>query len=216
MSKDDVHLIALGSQGTTVLTGSSSDVIDLTGDGCEISGFQINIASTKIGLDMAGADGSSIHDNVFQSSVGGTASHFIRMATTACNFNRIYDNRFHTNLDVSSGSVTQTSHITNFGSGNLIEHNVFIAGRQTTANAGAVTTGVLCNTAADAGNIVRWNTFMEFNGATFTAGIDYGTTAVSGSMIQVENNFVLATAANAVVNGSNPAGFGSNIANGTV
>lgn len=216
MSKNDVHLIALGSPGTTILTGSSADIIDLTGDGCEIAGFRFVLASTKIAIDMQGADGSDIHDNVFFSSVGGSGSHFISMNTTACNYNRIHDNQFISNLVVAGGAITQTSHITGLGIGNIIEHNVFVAGRATTANAGAVTDGILFAAAADAGNLIRHNSFTEFNGATFTNGVDYGTTALAGSVMCYDNNFMLATAANAVVNGSNAAEFANNIASGTV
>ncbi len=165
---------------------------------------------------MAGADGCDIHDNVFTSAVGGAASHFIQMLTTACNYNNIYDNRFISNLDVAAGAITQTSHITGLGIGNVIEDNTFVAGRVTTANAGAVTAGVIFAAAADAGNVVRRNEFTEFNGATFTAGVNYGTTAVAGSVMCTANNFMLATAANAVVPGSNAAEFANNIASGTV
>lgn len=216
MSKNNVKLVAVGNLGTTVLTGSASDIIDLTGDGCEISGFTFNLASTKIAIDMEGADYSNIHDNVFLSAVGGAASHFIRMATTACNYNWIHDNRFISNLVVAGGAITQTSHITGLGIGNVIEHNVFVAGRVTTANAGAVTNGIVFAAAADAGNLVRWNSFTEFNGATFTAGINYGTTALGGSVMAYDNNLMLATAANAIVNGSNAGEFANNIASGTV
>lgn len=216
MSKADIHLIALGSPGTCILTGSAADVIDLTASGCEIAGFQINIASTKMGIDMVGASGCNIHDNTFLSAVGGAASHFINMNTTACNYNRVHSNRFVSNLVVSGGAITQTSHITGLGIGNIIEQNVFVAGRVSTANAGAVTTGILFAAAADAGNIIRENEFTEFNGATFTAAVDYGTTALGGSVLCARNNFMLATAANAVVNGSNAGNFANNIASGTV
>lgn len=216
MSKSNVRLIGLGAPGTTILTASASDIIDLTGDGCEIANITFNLASTKIAIDMQGADYSNIHDCVFLSAVGGTASHFIFMNTTACNYNQIHDNRFISNLVVAGGAITQTSHITGLGIGNVIEHNVFVAGRVTTANAGAVTAGVVFAAAADAGNVVRWNSFTEFNGATFTAGINYGTTALGGSVMAYDNNLMLATAANAVVDGSNAANFANNIASGTV
>lgn len=216
MDVNDVHLVGLGGQNMAIITGSGADCIDLTADGCEVTGFTFNLATTKKVIDMVGADRNWIHDNVFLSAVGGAASHFIHMNTTVCNYNRINDNRFLSNLVVAGGAITQTSHITGLGIGNVIEHNMFMAGRVTTANAGAVTTGVLFAAAADAGNLVRWNTFTEFNGATFTAGVDYGTTALGGSVIAVDNNLMLATAANAIVPGSNAAEFANNIASGTV
>lgn len=215
-SVNDVHIIALGTPGTTILTGSAADVIDLTGDGVEIAGFQFNLASTKICIDMQGADGCRIHDNVFLSAVGGAGSNFISMNTTVCKYNQIYNNQFISNLVVSGGAITQAAHITGLGIGNVIEHNVFVAGRVTTANAGAVTAGVVFAAAADAGNLVRHNSFTEFNGATFTAGVNYGTTALGGSVMCYDNNFMLATAANAVVPGSNAGSFANNIADGTV
>lgn len=216
LAKADIHLIALGSPATCVLTGSAADIADITASGIEVAGFTLNLASTKICLDMAGASGCHIHDNVFLSAVGGSGSHFIRMATTACNYNKIENNQFVSNLVVAGGAITQTSHITGLGIGNIIQGNTFVAGRVTTANAGAVTSGIVFAAVADAGNLVRWNSFTEFNGATFTAGVDYGTTAVGGSVMCYENNFMLATAANAVVNGSNAGSFANNIASGTV
>jgi hypothetical protein len=216
LSVNDVKLIGLGTPGSTVLTGSASDIIDLTADGVEITNLRFAIASTKIAIDMAGADGCLIHDNTFTSAVGGAASYFIRMATTACNYNKIWNNQFLTNLDVSGGVITQTGHILGLGIGNVIEYNTFVAGRVTTANAGAVTDGVIFNAAADSGNIIRFNTFTEANGATFTAGVESGASAVSGSILPVANNFLLATAANAIVNTTGSAGFANNIANGTV
>lgn len=213
MSKNDVRLIGLGR---VTLSGSAANIIDLTGDGCEIAGFQFNLASTKIAINMTSADRCRIHSNDFLSSVGGAASHFIFMGTTACNHNIIRNNRFLSNLVVAGGAITQTSHITGLGIGNVIELNLFMAGRVTTANGGAVTAGVVFAAAADAGNLVRWNSFVEFNGATFTAGVNYGTTALGGSVLCVENNFMLATAANAVVPGANAGSFANNIADGTV
>lgn len=216
-SVDDVHLIGIGTSGSVILTGSSANVLNLTTcKGWEISNLQINIASTKIGIKLVGCSGLSIHDNTFLSAVGGAASHFIQMVTTACNYNKIFNNQFISNLVVAGGSITQTSHITGLGIGNVIEHNVFVAGRVTTANAGAVTNGVVFADAADAGNLVRHNSFTEFNGATFTAGVNYGTTALGGSVMCYDNNFMLATAANAVVPGSNAGSFANNIADGTV
>ena len=216
MSKADVSLIGLGTPGSVILAGSAADVIDLTADGVEIANVRIAIATTKIGIDMAGADGCRIHDCTFTSAVGGAASHFIRMATTACNYNKIYDNQFISNLVVTGGAITQTSHITGLGIGNVIERNTFVAGRVSTANAGAVTAGIVFAAAADAGNVIRENEFTEFNGATFTTGVDYGTTALGGSVLCTRNNFMLATAANAVVPGSNAGEFANNIASGTV
>jgi len=216
MSKADIHLIALGSVGSAILTGSAADIMDITANGCEVAGFQMNLASTQICIDMAGASGCNIHDNVFLSAVGGSGSHFIRMATTACNYNTITKNRFISNLVVAGGAITQTSHITGLGIGNLIEENVFVAGRVTTANTGTVTAGVIFGAAADAGNCVRNNEFTEFNGGIFTAGVNYGTTALGGSVICTRNNFMLATNTNAVVPGSNAASFANNIADGTV
>lgn len=216
MSKADVHIIGLGTPGTVIITGSAATCVLLTASGCEFANMAFNIASTKIAIDMAGANGSKVHDCTFLSAVGGAASHFIRMATTACNYNRIYDNQFISNLDVSAGAITQTSHITGLGIGNVIERNVFVAGRITTANAGAVTAGVIFANALDVGNFVRENEFVESNGATFTAGVNYGTTALAGSVMCTRNNFMLATAANAVIPGTNAGSFANNIADGTV
>lgn len=215
-SVNDVRFLALGTPGSVILTASASDIFDLTGDGIEIAGFRMNIASTKIAIDMVGADACKIHDNVFLSAVGGAASHFIIMQTTACLYNHIHDNRFISNLVVSGGAITQTSQITGLGIGNIIEHNEFVAGRVSTANAGAVTDGVVFLAAADTGNFVRWNSFTEFNGATFTAGVRTGASTVSGACMIVDNNFLLATAGNAIVNTAGDAGFANNLANGTV
>lgn len=214
VSKNNVHIIGLG--GLAALTASASNIFTITGDNCEIAGLKMAIASTKVAIVMTGADQTEIHHNVFTSAVGGAASHFIQMVTTACNFNNIYLNKFVSNLDVSGGAITQTSHITGLGIGNVIERNMFVAGRLTTANAGAVTDGVVFAAAADAGNVVRLNNFTEFNGATFTAGYETGASTVSGAAIPTENNFLLATAANAIVNTAGSAGFANNIANGTV
>lgn len=216
MSKGDVRLIGLGTPGSVIIAGSGADCMDLTANGVEIANIQFQLATTKICIDMAGASGCRIHDCTFTSSVGGAASHFIRMATTACNYNKIYDNQFISNLVVAGGAITQTSHITGLGIGNVIERNTFVAGRVTTANAGAVTAGIVFADAADAGNIVRENEFTEFNGATFTAGVNYGTTALGGSVLCTRNNLMVATAANAVVNGTNAGDFANNIVSGTV
>lgn len=212
----DWKLIGVGAPGQAILTGSAASILTLTGTGVEVANLTFNIATTKKAITLTGASNCNIHDNNFLASVGGAASHFIHMLTTACTYNWIHDNKFITNLDVSGAAVTQTSHITGLGIGNVIEHNLFVAGRLTTANNGVVTSGIVFAAAADAGNMVRWNTFTEFNGATFTAGVDYGTTALGGSVICVENNFMLATAANAVVQGSNAGQFANNIASGTV
>lgn len=213
---DGWRLVGLGTPGSAMFTGSAASILTLTGNNGEITNCGFTIATTKKALTLTGASSWNIHDNVFVSSVGGAASHFIHMLTTACNYNIIKNNRFISNLVVSGAAVTQTSHITGLGIGNVIEGNVFVAGRVTTDNAGVVTDGVVFANAADAGNLVRGNSFTEFNGATFTAGVNYGTTALSGSVLAVENNFMLATAANAVVNGSNAANFANNIASGTV
>jgi len=216
VSINDVVIEGLGSPGAASLVASASNIFTLTGDNIEIANLSLTIATTKIGIVMTGAENCNIHDNVFKSAVGGAASHFIQMVTTACSYNWIHDNRFLSMLDVSGGAITQTSHITGLGIGNIIEHNFFVAGRLTTANAGVVTSGIIFGAAADAGNFVRANSFTEFNGATFTAGTDYGTTALGGSVLCIENNYMLATAANAVVNGSNAGSFANNIASGTV
>jgi len=216
LANNGVHLIGLGNPGEVVLNGTAADILTITGDAAEVAGFTFVIATTKKAITMTGADYCRIHDNIFLSAVGGTASHFIHMVTTACLYNDIRDNKFISNLVVTAATVTQTSQITGLGIGNSIEHNLFVAGRVSTTNAGAVTAGIVFAAEADAGNLVRWNTFTEFNGATFTAGVDYGTTAVAGSVICVENNFMLATAASAVVNGSNTGNFANNIASGTV
>lgn len=211
-----VSIIGLGTPGSAKLTASAANLFNITADNVEIAGLELNIATTKKAISMVGADNCHIHDNVFKSAVGGTASHFIHMLTTACNDNLITDNRFISMLDVSGAGVTQTSHVTLLGIGNVVEHNLFVAGRLTTDNAGAVTTGILSAAAADAGNLVRHNSFTEFNGATFTAGIDYATTALKGSVIAIENNLELVTSANAIVNGANTGAYGNNTANGTI
>lgn len=215
-SASDFKLLAIGRPGQTVLTGSGASILTLTGNGVEVAGFTWNLATTKKCITLTGASGCDIHDNVFLSAVGGSASHFIHMLTTACNYNWIHDNRFISNLVVAGGAITQTSHITGLGIGNLIEHNFFVAGRVTTANAGAVTDGIVFIDAADTGNLIRYNSFTEFNGATFTAGVETGASTVSGAAFIVRNDFLLATAANAVVNTAGAAGFGNNVANGTV
>lgn len=215
-ASSDFKIIGVGNVGEAIFTGSAASILTLTGSGVEITGVAFQIASTFKALTLTGGGKHYIHDNLFLSAVGGTASHFIHMLTTASNYNVIRNNQFITNLDVSGAGVTQTSHITLLGIGNLIEGNVFVASRLTTANAGAVTDGILSNAAADAGNTIRGNTFYEVNGATFTAGIESGASSVSGSILPVANNFLLATAANAIVNTTGSAGFGNNIANGTV
>ena len=216
MISNDVKFIGVGPSGAAMLTGSSASILTITGDNCEVANLGFTIASTYKAITLTGADSTSIHDCVFYSTVGGAASHFIHFVTTASNFCSIRDNRFISNFVVSGGAITQTSHITLLGVGNLIERNIFVAGRQSTANAGAVTDGILSNAAADSGNIIRENTFTEVNGATFTAGVESGASAVSGSILPVNNNFLLATAANAIVNTTGSAGFGNNVANGTV
>ncbi len=216
-SVDDVHLVALGTEGSTILTGSAANVLNLTTcKGWEITGFQFNLASTKKVLALVGCSGINVHHNTFLSAVGGSASHFIHMLTTASTYCRIYDNRFISNLVVAGGAITQTSMITGLGIGHIIERNVFVVGEVTTANQGTVTDGIVFAAAADAGNIVRGNSFTEFNAAVFTAGVNYGTTAIAGSVLCHDNNFMLATGANAVVNGSNAGNFANNIASGTV
>jgi hypothetical protein len=216
-SVDDVNLIALGTEGSTILTGSGANILNLTTcKGWNIRGFQWNLASTKKCIALVGCSGINIQFNTFLSAVGGAASHFIHMLTTASTYCRITDNRFISNLVVAGGAITQTSHITGLGIGHIIERNVFVAGEVTTANQGTVTTGILFANAADCGNVIRENSFTEFNSGVFTAGVDYGTTALGGSVLCHNNNFMLATAANAVVNGSNAGNFANNIASGTV
>lgn len=216
ISISSVKITALGNKGSAKLVASAAHIFTITGDDVEIAGLELTIATTKKGIIMTGADDCNIHDNNFKSAVGGAASHFIHMVTTACLNNWIHDNVFNSQLVVAGGAITQTSHITGLGIGNIIEHNLFIAGRVTTANAGAVTNGVIFAAAADGGNLVRHNSFTEFNGATFTGAVEYGTTALGGSVLCVENNFMLATAANAVIPGANAGSFGNNIADGTV
>lgn len=215
-SANNVKIVGLGRKGSARLVGSAASILTLTGDDCEVAGLGFAIASTKKAITLTGADRTHIHDNVFTSAVGGAASHFIHFLTTTSDYCVIEDNRFVTNLDVSGAGVTQTSHITLLSVGSTIERNVFVAGRLTTANAGAVTDGILVNDAASAGNTIRHNTFYEFNGATFTAGIESGASAVSGAILPVRNDFLLATAGNAIVNTTGSAGFGNNVANGTV
>jgi len=215
-SANNWKLIGVGAPGAAMLTGSSASILTLTGDGVEVANMGFTIASAFKGITMTGADFCDIHDNLFVGVDGGTASHFIHMVTTACKYNRIRDNQFISALATTDASVTQTSHITGLGTGNLIERNVFVAGRTSTSNAGAVTDGIIFNAAADLGNTIRQNTFYEANGATFTAGINSGASAVSGSILPVRNDFLLGTAANAIVNTTGSAGFGNNVANGTV
>lgn len=216
LTVSDVKIIGASTPGSAMFTGSAASILTITGDNIEVSGVGFTIATTKVAITMTGADNCNIHNNVFLSAVGGAASHFILMLTTACSYNWIHHNEFISNLVVAGGAITQTSHITGLGIGNVIEDNVFVAGRVTTANAGAVTSGIVFAAAADAGNVIRRNEFTEFNGATFTAGVDYGTTALGGSVLCTANNFMLATAANAVVNGANAGSFANNIASGTV
>lgn len=216
-SKNDVHIMGLGTSGSVILNGSAASIFSLvTCSGWEFTNIQFNIASTLTAITLNGCNGFDIHGNTFLSAVGGSGSNFILMTTAACNYNNIHDNQFLSNLVVTGGVITQDAHITGLGIGNTIEHNTFMGGRVTTDNAGVVTNGILFNHAADAGNLVRFNSFTEFNGATFTNGVNYGTTALPGSVMAYANNFVLVTAANAIVNGSNSAGFANNIANGTV
>lgn len=216
MSVASVRLIGNGPPGSVILTGSGANIINLTTTGCEIAGFTFNLATTKIAINMTAASSNDIHDNVFLSAVGGAASHFILMVTTACNYNRIRDNRFISNLVVAGGAITQTSHVTGLGIGNLIVNNLFVAGRVTTANTGTVTDGVVFLAAADTGNVVRENSFTEYNGGIFTAGIRTGASTVSGAAMITSNNLLLATAANAIVNTAGSEGFSNNIANGVV
>lgn len=208
-------LVGAGAPGEVMLSGSAASILTLTGNGVEVCNIGFTIASTKVAITMTAASYCYIHDNLFYSTVGGTASHFIRMLTTACNFNQIVHNQFMSNLDTSGGSITQTSHVTLLGSGNLIEGNVFVAGRSSVANAGAVTDGVIDATATDYGNTVRNNMFTEAGGATFTAGVEFGS-AGSGGVMCFGNCFSLATAPNAIVNGANTPGFMNNTASGTV
>lgn len=216
LSANNVKILGLGQKGSARLVGSAASILTLTGDDCEVAGLGFAIASTKKAITLTGADRTNIHDNVFTSAVGGAASHFIHFLTTTSDYCTIADNRFVTNLDVSAAGVTQTSHITLLSVGTTIERNVFVAGRLTTANAGAVTDAILVNDAASCGNTVRHNSFYEFNGATFTAGVESGASAVSGAIFPTRNDFLLGTAANAIVNTTGSAGFGNNVANGTV
>lgn len=214
---NDIKIVGLSDgRGRAILTGSAASILTLTGDGVEVTGLTFAIASTFKAITLTGADYCWIHDNVFTSAVGGTASHFIHMLTTACNYNVIEKNRFISNLVVSGAAVTMTSQITGLGIGNIIQDNHFVAGRVSTANAGAVTDGIVFVAAADTGNLVKNNSFTEFNGATFTAGVRTGASTVSGAAMILNNNFLLATAANAIVNTAGDAGFGNNVANGTV
>lgn len=213
---NDISIIGLGAPGAVKLTGSAANIMTITADNVEIAGLELNIVTTKKAIVMTGADNCNIHDNIFKASVGGAASHFIHMLTTACNDNWIHDNKFLMNLDVSSAAVIMTSHITGLGIGNVIEHNFFLAGRLTTDNNGEVTNGIVFAAATDQGNLVRHNSFSESNGGFFAAALNYGTSVLQGGVFQVENNFLLATATNAVINGTNSLGFGANTVNGTL
>ncbi len=212
----DFRIMGLGAPGAAMFTGSGASILTLTGTGVEIANLGFTIATTKKALTLTGASYCNIHDNLFYSTVGGTGSHFIHMLTTACTFNLIRNNQFISNHDSSAGAIVQTSHITLLGIGNLVEGNVFVAGRSSASNLGTVTDAILSNAAADQGNTVRLNTFYESNGAIFTAGVESGASSVSGSVFIVENNFLLATAANAIVNTTGSAGFGNNKVTGTV
>lgn len=221
-SASNFKILGLGNPGEAMFTGSAASILTLTGDGVEIARVGFTIASTLVAITMTGADYCDIHDNVFYSTVGGTGSYFIQQ-TTASNFNKIRENQFVSNLNViSSGALTQSGHIVLLGTANVVERNVFIASRNSTTANGVVITSIwvatandATNTLVNAGNLIRQNSFTEVNGATFTAGLDYQM-SVSGSTLAVDNNFVLATPANAIVSGNLGVGFANNIATGVV
>lgn len=215
IANNDVRIIGMGATAQGVqITGVGADIFTLTGDYGEIANVTLNAASAQNAINMTGADGWNIHDNILV-GVGGANSRLVRMVTTACNNNKIQDNWFMSNLDTSAGTATQVAHIAGLGSRNQIQRNVFQSHRTSASNAGATTSGIVFAAAGDVGNKILGNYVFESGGATFTAGIDYGTSA--GEQVVMDNRGILATAANFIVNGSNSAGFGNNApANGTV
>lgn len=213
-SASDWRLVGVGKPGEAMFVGSASNILTLTGDGVEITSLGFTIASTKVAITLTSSDYNKIHNNLFLSNVGGTGSSFITMSA-ASNHNRIEGNTFSSELTTSGGALTQAAHIIVLGTANAIISNYFHVTRDSSTVAGAVTTSIWAGTTATKGTRVEKNTFIESNGATFSAGVDYQM-GVSGSVVTIENNFLLATAANAVINAGNSAGFGNNIANGTV
>lgn len=213
LSNSGVRIIGVGPMGGVTFTGSAANILTITGDNCEIANIRFVAASAFDAVNMTGADYCWVHDCMFE-GVGGSTSRCIEMLTTACNDNLIERCKFFSNLNTSSGTATQTAHITGLGSRNIIQDCTFQSHRTSTSNAGATTDCIVFSNAADIGNVLRRNTVYESNGATFTEGFDYGTSALD--FLVHSNNFLLATAGNAIVNGGNSAGFDNNVGNGTV
>lgn len=205
-----------GPAGSVTISASAADTLTLTGDNWALENITLTSAGTFSSLVMTGCDNFDIKNCRFFTSGGGAGTYLIEMVTTANSIGKITNSSFTANLDVSAGAATVTALILGLGNRMNIEDCQFHARRQTTANAGAVTDGIVFANANDWGIVVKRCDFIEHNGATFTAGLEYGTNVTTGGVFPTMNNFLLGTAANAVVNGSNSAGFGNNMANGTV
>lgn len=218
IAADGVTLEGYGAPGSCIIaTSGTVDLLTCTNDNLILRNLEFRGAATKSSIVLTGVDQFLIEDcNIDHTGVAGAGTNGIKMVTTANTKGRIRRCRLSANLDVSGGSATMDALIAGLGNRITIEDCQLDARRQTTANAGAVTDGILFAAAADWGNVVQRCTFVEHNGATFTAGLEYGTNVLTGGVFPCFNNFLLATAANAIVNGSNSAGFGNNIANGTV
>lgn len=215
-SRSGFKIVGNGPPGSVVIAGSV-DLLTLTGDNIELRNLQFQNAATFSGLVLTGVDNLLVKDcNFLHSGAGGAGTYGVEMVTTA-NTNVVFDGcRLTANCDVSGGAVTVTALALGLGSKHLWNNCLFESRRQTTANAAAVTAGLVYAAAADWGDYVKGCTFVEHNGATFTAGLNYGTGVTTGGVFPTNCNFLLATAANAIVNGSNAEGFACNIANETV
>lgn len=216
LTKSNWTLEGLGPMGSCVITTSTADTLTLTGDNWAIRNMGFVAATTLSCIVLTGCDNWIIEDCNFLTTVGGAGTYFIEMVTTANTLGKINNCRFSANLTVSGATQTMTAMIQGLGNRIDIMNSSFDARRASTDNNGVVTAGVIYAAAADWGNRIFNCSFIEHNGATFTAGINYGTTVTDGGVLQFNNTFLLGTAANAVVNGANSAGFGSNVANGTV
>ena len=216
ITKSHWTMEGIGPGGSAVITTSTADSLTITGDNWSIKNMGFVAATTLSCVVLTGCDSWAIEDCQFLSTVGGAGTYFIEMVTTANTLGSIKGCRFTANLDVSGGGVTMTGMILGLGNRIAIEHCSFDARRQTTANAGAVTAGITFGAAADWGNTVTFCRFVEHNGATFTAGIEYATNVTTGGVWPTYNTFLLATDTNAISPGSNAAGFSNNMASGTV
>lgn len=217
LSTSGVTIEGMGPAGAVTIVTDTADTLTVTGDNFTMRNVAFTMAATLSSVVLTGCDNFLIEDCAFTTTAGGAGTYAIEMVTTANTNGTIRRCAFNANMNVASGSVTVAGFILGLGNNIRIEDCDFRSRRQTTANAGAVTAGVVFSAAADWGNIVRRCTFIEHNGATFTAGIDYGTTVTTGGVEAYDNRFLLATGANAIVNGSNDAGIGNQApANGTV